>query len=566
MKQHIKFRIYVGFLCLLILFSHITIPVYATAQDFLDEAEERKNDPVESNEVENWPQGPLIGAKAAILIEANTGAVLYSKNIDEALFPASITKLMTCLVAVENCPLDEIITVNQSAIDANEPDGSHMSLIAGEQLTLEELLHGILISSANEACNVVAEHIAGSMDDFVNMMNERAAALGCTNTHFVTTNGLHNDDHYVSAHDMALIAQAFFSHDILCRISGIADYHMEENAFHEEHYLHSKNHLLEGQSQYYEFIVGSKTGFTSLSRQTLVSCAERDGMRLICVILMEESPYQFDDTIKLFDYGFSNFSAITVSNYDNSYDINHSDFFNAGNDIFGSTSPIISMDNSSKIILPNNLDFSETESTISYEGITDNTLARINYTYKGMYLGSTTVTLTGNTTPSFTFEDPNETEGPGASLTDPAETDPSARNQIFVNIYRVLIGIVVTAVVIVLLLIGRNILKNYHFEQKRINKIKKRRRPVRRSQPVRKVPAKSKGPVHLNYRKTRKNKSGAFNISNIFNMADTTDKPYSSVRPKNSANSYNNSKPAAGGRGTQNWEKRNDINFDDFKL
>lgn len=544
----------------MVLFSHVTIPVYATAEELLAEAEERKNDPVESNEVENWPQGPLIGAKAAILMEANTGAILYSKNIEEALFPASITKLMTCLVAVENCPLDEIITVNQSAIDANEPDGSHMSLIAGEQLTLEELLHGILISSANEACNVVAEHIAGSMDEFVNMMNERAAELGCTNTHFVTTNGLHSDDHYVSAHDMALIAQAFYSHDILSRISGIADYHLEESAFHEEHYLHSKNHLLEGQSQYYEYIVGSKTGFTSKSRQTLVSCAERDGMRLICVILMEESPYQFDDTIKLFDYGFSNFTAITVSNYDNSYDINHSDFFNAGNDIFGSTSPIISMDNSSKIVLPNNLDFSETESLISYEGITDNSLARIDYTYKGMYLGSTTVTLTGNTTPSFTFDDPADSEGMGEA-DDPA--DSSAKNQIFVNIYRVLIAIVVIAVVIVLLLIGRNILKNYHFEQKRISKIKKRRRPVRRTQPVRKVPAKSKGPVHLNYRKTRKNRSGAFNISNIFNIAD---KPYRSVRPKNSANSYNNSKPAVGMPNPQKWEKRNDINFDDFKL
>ena len=101
------------------IFSSISISVLATSQDYLAEAEARKNDPVESNNIENWPQGPLIGAKAAVLMEANTGAILYCKNMDEALFPASITKLMTCLIAVENCSLDELITVNQSAIDAN---------------------------------------------------------------------------------------------------------------------------------------------------------------------------------------------------------------------------------------------------------------------------------------------------------------------------------------------------------------------------------------------------------------------------------------------------------------
>ena len=190
MKQHKSIRLFTAFLCFLMIFSSISISVLATSQDYLAEAEARKNDPVESNNIENWPQGPLIGAKAAVLMEANTGAILYCKNMDEALFPASITKLMTCLIAVENCSLDEMITVNQSAIDANEPDGSSMSLVAGEQLTLEELLHGILISSANEACNVVAEHIAGSMENFVEMMNARAVELGCIYTQFVEHKGL----------------------------------------------------------------------------------------------------------------------------------------------------------------------------------------------------------------------------------------------------------------------------------------------------------------------------------------------------------------------------------------
>lgn len=548
MKYKLKYRIFTVFLCFFLLFSYTTLPVYATQQELLEEAEERKNEPVESNNVENWPQGPLIGAKAAVLMDANTGAILYSKNMDEQLYPASITKLITCLIAVENCSLDEILTVNQSAIDANDSDGSNMSLIAGEQLTLEELLYGILINSANEACNVVAEHIAGSQEAFVEMMNERARELGCTNTHFVTTNGLHREGHYTSAHDMALIGQAFFEHDILCKLSCISEYHLEDNAYHEEHWLHSKNSLYEGKPYYYEPLIGSKTGFTSKSRQTLVSCAEQNGMKLICVILMEESPYQFEDTVNLFEYGFSNFAPAMLSNYSNPYEINHSDFFNTDNDIFGSTSPLISIDRDAKIILPVGVDYSETEYALTYDDNSEDILARIDYTYHGMYLGSASITLTGNTTPEFTFDDHFETEGDAAGTTEESP-NTDARNQIFVNIYRVLIGIVVVGVIIVILLIIRNLLKNFHFEQKRLKNIQKRRNTGYRRRPVRRTPARTinrstaNRPTverpKLNYRKTRKSN---------FNQWKKTEQKKSAMKQ------------------TQIRTKRNDINFDDMSI
>ncbi len=544
MKYKLTYRIFTVFLCFFLLFSYIALPVYATQEELLEEAEERKNDSVESNNVENWPQGPLIGAKAAVLMDANTGAILYSKNMDEQLYPASITKLITCLIAVENCSLDEIITVNQSAIDANDSDGSNMSLIAGEQLTLEELLYGILINSANEACNVVAEHIAGSQEAFVEMMNERAKELGCTNTHFVTTNGLHREEHYTSAHDMALIGQAFFEHDILCKLSCISEYHLEDNAYHEEHWLHSKNSLYEGKPYYYEPLIGSKTGFTSKSRQTLVSCAEQNGMKLICVILMEESPYQFEDTVNLFEYGFSNFAPTMLSNYSNPYEINHSDFFNTDNDIFGSTSPLISIDRDAKIILPVGVDYSETDYVLTYEDHSEDILGRIDYSYHGMYLGSASITLTGNTTPEFTFDDHFETEGDAAGTTQ-ENPDTDARNQIFVNIYRVLIGIVVVGAIIVILLIIRNILKNVHFEQKRLKNIQKRRNPRYRRRPVRRTinrptvnrPAAER--PKLNYRKTRKTN---------FNQWKKTEQKKSAMKQ------------------TQTRTKRNDINFDDMSI
>lgn len=540
MKYKMKFRVFTVFLCFFVLFFHMPLSVYATQEELLEEAEERKNDPVESNNVQNWPQGPLIGAKAAVLMDVNTGAILYSKNMDEALYPASITKLMTCLLAVENCSLDEIITVNQSAIDANDSDGSNMSLIAGEQLTLEELLYGILINSANEACNAVGEHIAGSSEAFVDMMNERAAELGCTNTHFATTNGLHRENHYTTAHDMALIGQAFFEHDILCKLSCIPEYHLEANAYHEEHWLHSKNGLYEGKPYYYEFLVGSKTGFTSNSRQTLVSCAERNGMKLICVILMEESPYQFEDTVNLFEYGFSNFSTTMVSNYGNPYEINHSDFFNTDYDIFGSTSPLISIDRDARIILPAGVEFSEVDYSLTYDDHTTDILAQIDYTYHGMLLGSASITLTGNTTPEFTFDDYFETEGDAAdrAVTDENRT-ADAQNQIFVNIYRVLIGIVVVAVIIVILLIINGVLKNIHFEQKRVKNIRRRRSPNYRRKPVKKTPVRTAERPKLNYRKIRK--------QNFVTWKQAE---------KN--------KPAA--RKPQNWEKRNDINFNDLNI
>lgn len=538
MKYKLTYRIITVFLCFFVLFFHTALPVYATQEELLEEAEERKNDPVESNNVANWPQGPLIGAKAAILMDADTGAILYSKNINEPLYPASITKLMTCLIAVENCSLDEIITVNQSAIDANDSDGSHMSLTAGEQLTLEELLHGILINSANEACNAVAEHIAGSQDVFVEMMNERAKELGCTNTHFVTTNGLHREEHFTTAHDMALIGQAFFEHEILCKLSCIPEYHIESNAYHEEHWLHSKNNLYEGKPYYYESLVGSKTGFTSNSRQTLVSCAERNGMKLICVILMEESPYQFEDTINLFEYGFSNFAPTMISNYNNPYEINHSDFFNTDNDIFGSTSPLISIDSGAKIILPVGVDFSETEYLLTYDNHSEDILAQIDYTYHGMYLGSASITLTGNATLEFTFDDHFETEGEAAGETEETP-DADARNQIFVNIYRVLIGIVVVAAIIMILLIVNSILKNFHFEQKRVKNIRKRRSPNYRRKPVRRTPVRAADRPKLNYRKARK--------SNFATWKNTEKKKSSVQKP-------------------QNRTRRNDINFDDMSI
>ena len=361
---------------------------YATQEELNQEAEDRKEEPVETNDIEGWPKGPKIGAEGAILIEANTGTILYAKNPNEKLFPASTTKIMTCLVAVENASLDDIVHVNQSAIDANASDGSNMGLYAGEELTLEEVLYGILINSANEGCNAVAEHIAGSLDGYVDMMNAKADSLGLTNTHFVSTNGLHDENHYTSAYDLSRIGVEFFKHDILCKMSSTSRYVIDETSSHREHYLNSHNKLLPGADYEYKYLVGSKTGFTSHSRQTLVSCAEKDGMKLICVIMKEESPYKFEDTVNLFNYGFDNFTNYNVYSNDKRYQIGNYDYFQYEDGYFGNTMPLVEMDKNDCITLPNTIEISDVDSSIVYGDTSSDNFASVEYTYQGQHLGS----------------------------------------------------------------------------------------------------------------------------------------------------------------------------------
>ena len=484
-------RILSALLTVFILLSTDIIKVHATQDELNAAADQRRTEEPDSNSIPSWPQGPHVSAEGAIVMEADTGTILYSKHADEKLYPASITKLMCCLVAVENCSLDETISVNQSAIDANQSDGSNMGLKAGESFTLEELLYGILINSANEACNAVAEHIAGSIDDYVVMMNERAAELGCTGTHFVTPNGLYDKEHYTTPHDMALIGRAFFSHSILCNISSTPRYTISANGAHEEHPLHSKNKLYKGGEYEYPDLVGSKTGFTSEARQTLVSCAERGGLRLIAVVMMEESPTQFTDTRELFEYGFSSFSLIDPAEYETGYAVSNSSFFNSTNGIFGSTAPLLRTAPSSIVVIPNTLKFSDLSSDIGYDNLNEGALARINYSYEGIPLGSTDIILNASNTPSFDFEMALSDGSPivsggsvSAALAAKASGDASVsansvpEKKIYLNIYNVLkmigIGIAAAALLYVLSIF----LRKYFIRRRRLSEIKKSRSNV----------------------------------------------------------------------------------------
>lgn len=466
-------------LCLIITGS-IFIPmenVNASPIDYQQEAEERKLMAIETNDIPDWPKGPAIGAEAAILMDADTGVILYAKNIHEKLYPASVTKILTTLIATEKCELDEVVTFSHDAIFSIPYDSSHIAIDAGEQLTVDQCLQAILIASANEVTNGLAEHVAGSMEAFTELMNKRAKELGCLNSNFVTTNGLHDDNHYTTAYDLAMIGRYFFANELLCKYASTSKLHIPPSEHQPDDIVAwCKNELYKGRPHEYEYLVASKTGYTDTSRQTLVSCAQKDGMKLICVILKEESPAQYSDTIDLFNYGFGNFRKVNVSQEETKFSIDNASFFYSNNDIFGDSKPILSLNPNATVILPRTAEFSDAVSSISYENPSEGTIGTVTYTYNGTYVGSATIDLA--TTSAMSYQFTNESEGEmSAGLTEEITKDGEDK-VIYVNVKTILLVIVGIAGLAILAIFLYSFSKGYQFNTGALRR--KRRRLMRR--------------------------------------------------------------------------------------
>ncbi|MBS6914145.1 MAG: serine hydrolase [Clostridium sp.] len=249
---------------------------------------------------------PQIKAEGAVLYDATRDQVLYEKNADTRYYPASITKIMTALLVLEHCNLNDTVTFSQTAVTNLESGAVTLGVKAGDQFTVEQCLYGLLLKSANEIANGLAEHVSGSISGFADLMNQKAASLGCTNTHFVNPNGLNDSNHYTTARDMALIADAAFSNPTLCKIASTVNYDFPATASVPSVRKLTMGHKMvnPANSEYYSGIVGGKTGYTSLAGNTLVTCAERNGTRLVAVILKSRQTH-YADTRALLDYGFS---------------------------------------------------------------------------------------------------------------------------------------------------------------------------------------------------------------------------------------------------------------------
>lgn len=439
-------------------------------EDYIQAAEARKSLAIQSNETTNWPQGPAIGAEAAILMEANTGTILYAKNIHEKNYPASTTKILTCLLATENSEMNEVVDYSTNAVFSIEKDSSNMGMDAGEKITMEQSLYGVLVGSANEAANAVAEHISGSVEEFSKLMNQRAKELGCEDSHFVNPNGLYNDEHYTSAYDLATIGRSFFKNELLCKMSSTATYEIPPTATQpDDIYVHSKNKLLSSRECSYEYLVGSKTGFTSEARQTLVSCAKKDGITLICVIMKEESPNQFTDTVELFDYGFNNFQKINISDNEVQYSINNNDLFNANEDVLGNSEPVLSLNKDDYIVIPKAAGFEDTTSSLTYDNTTDNSVASIDYSYNDVSVGSVTVDLVNNSTNKL------ELDTPLLQSTDNKKINNN-EDVIFINVTKILFIIIIIASLLISVFVIHSLIGNYNFSKRRRSKASHKKR------------------------------------------------------------------------------------------
>lgn len=353
----------------------------------------------------SWPEGPAkssIVADSAILMEASTGLILYEKNVDKRQFPASITKIMTALVAIENSSLDEVVTFSKNAVYGIEPGSSHIAADVGEKLTMRQCLYAMLLESANEVCLAVAEHISGSVDEFVTVMNNRAKELGCTNTHFVNPNGLHNDKHYTTARDMALISQAAINNKTFAKITGTKQYTIPKtNKKEARTWIKNHHQMLYGYKypKYeYAHCVGGKTGYTTKAQSTLVTYAEKNGVTLIAVVLKDLGPAypanEYTDTKRMFQYGFKNFSLYDVTK--NSEEVTNPELFTKYSGLLNDENPFIYVEPGTKIVLPKNITFDDVKQNITYNGTTtfnqgENTIGTIDYTYKGIHLGTSNI-------------------------------------------------------------------------------------------------------------------------------------------------------------------------------
>lgn len=313
-----------------------------------------------------WPEPQEVSAEGAILIDADTGAILYQKNMNEHLYPASITKMMTVLLAAERLDPSDTVTMSEEAVHSVPADGSNIGLDVGETITVEQALYGIMVGSANEAAAAIAEKTAGSVSAFANLMNEKAKELGCTGTHFVNANGLHDKDHYTTPHDMALIARAFFDNPLCLRIGNTPSYHFSATATQPDDFtIRNKHALITGETPC-EGVIGGKTGYHQYAGETLVTGCERGGIRLICVVMKEESPNQFTDSAALLNWGYANFTEWNIAENETRFSVSRASFFDGGRCLLGDSGPAFALSPDARITLPVGTSFSDLTGRLVY--------------------------------------------------------------------------------------------------------------------------------------------------------------------------------------------------------
>ena len=456
MKRNRRFYSNICMFLLAVMLVLSAIPVYAVGG--LEDRTEQ-----DYSGIDNWPQAPEIMGEGAFLIEINSGAILYSKNADTHFYPASITKILTALVVIENCSLDEQVTFSYEAIhDLEEGAYSYMA-DTGDILSVEDLLYAMMLQSSNEAAYALAEHCGGSVSGFAEMMNAKAAELGASNSHFANSHGLFNEEHYTTPHDMAKIMWAALQNETFLTIDSTVSYTTAPTTTQPEgYYCQMRHSMMRSTTEYYNsYVVAGKTGYIEKAKNTLVTYAVRGDMELISVVMRSDGSGQvYQDTQALLDYGFNNFSYQSISQ---NVDMGTLEVQMA--DITERVVQNFDISNEAKALLPveGGLDDIETVFQVYPDTLSGDQMdGRLVYSCQGYELGADPVVI--RFVPESAKEETNADGGNRLVVPDKSEDgrDMSA-----------IVGIVICAVVVILVLV---------LLLQLINMIRRRRRRKKRRQ------------------------------------------------------------------------------------
>ena len=377
-----------------------------------------------------YPAEPEVTARGAILIDADTGAILYEKDAYSMYYPASITKIMTCLLAIENLSLDQQITFTNEVFETLPWDASLLGVQNGETLTVKDCLYGLMLRSGNEVAVALAISISGSEEEFGKLMTERAKEMGALNTVFTNASGLYQDTHYTTPYDMAVITREAIKNGTFCEIWGAESYEMSATNLSEPYTIYSRhNMMLTSSSWYYEYAEGGKTGYEDLAQRTLVTHAKKDGMSLISVVMFDGSDEAYIDTETLLDFGFTNFKKVRVLDEENR---------------FGANDGFVNIPDTDYVTIPKNMLVSDLEYELVYnEDNSDGNIARIKYSFSGHYLGESKLMFV-------------EVEKSDEGIVTPVKKVENKEEKVYIDIEHIIAAIVI---VVIIILIGIYMLK-----------------------------------------------------------------------------------------------------------
>lgn len=334
--------------------------------------------PVQTNELKGWKEGPGTYGDAAIVMDAESGAILYAKNIDKHEFPASITKVLTALLAFEYGDMSANVAITPECLACLGSGYAAIGVKEGNVITMEQAIHAMLLASANEVAHAVGETVAASQGQdynwFLEKMNEKCRELGGENSNFVNANGVHEEQHYTSARDMALIGKELFKYPEFFTICQTQQYTIPACETTEEHVFQQKHEMLiEGDANYYEPAIGGKTGYTTEANNTLITMADNGEKQLVCVVLKTYAGHVYSDTKELLEYGFNNFGKVSVKEHEKS-----KDFEEIPEDAY--------------VMLPEGVDFKSLDKEISITKEEEKEAA-VTYYYKDMPVGTVQATV-----------------------------------------------------------------------------------------------------------------------------------------------------------------------------